>query len=234
MRKLAKEEMVQMRLLCKEMEDTLIWSCLEGYMGDASSEGAEELIAHIPEIYPNHFIIMVPQNEAWGKLIEKVYGEKCHSFTRYAFKKDGDIFDRQKLMQFVENLPEGYTIVPIDKEKYKQCQLEGWSEDLCSQFPNGEVYEKEGIGFLVYYQGIPVCGASSYTIYSGGIEIEIDTREDFRRKGLATACGAKLILACLEKGLYPSWDAANLKSVGLAKKLGYHFSHEYIAYDVEC
>ena len=50
------------------------------------------------------------------------------------------------------------------------------------------------------------------------IKKEIDTQEDHRRKGLAYACGAKLILECLEKGLYPSWDAQNKWSVALAEK----------------
>lgn len=66
----------------------------------------------------------------------------------------------------------------------------------------------------------------------GGIEIEIDTKEEHRRQGLAYACGAKLILECLNKGWYPSWDAQNKWSVALAEKLGYHFSHEYPAYEV--
>lgn len=73
-------------------------------------------------------------------------------------------------------------------------------------------------------------GASSYTSYDDGIEIEIDTHPDFRRRGLATACGARLILYCLAGGLYPGWDAANPESVALATKLGYHFDHEYDAY----
>ena len=53
-----------------------------------------------------------------------------------------------------------------------------------------------------------------------------------KRKGLAYVCGSKLILECLERGLYPSWDAQNKWSVALAEKLGYHFSHEYTAYEV--
>lgn len=67
-----------------------------------------------------------------------------------------------------------------------------------------------------------VSGASSYTVYRDGIEIEIDTREDERRKGLALACGARLILECLACGRYPSWDAHNKGSLALAEKLGYH------------
>ena len=77
-----------------------------------------------------------------------------------------------------------------------------------------------------------VAGASSYSRYNDGIEIEIDTKTEHRRKGLASVCGAKLILECLDRDLYPSWDAQNMWSVGLAEKLGYHYSHTYTAYEI--
>ena len=57
-------------------------------------------------------------------------------------------------------------------------------------------------------------------------------REDCRRRGFAYICGAKLILECLKRGLYPSWDAQNKWSVALAEKLGYHFDHAYQAFEV--
>lgn len=76
-------------------------------------------------------------------------------------------------------------------------------------------------------------GASSYSVYSQGIEIEIDTKEEYRRRGYATICGAKLIMECLKRDLYPSWDAQNKNSVALAEKLGYHYSHAYTAYEVD-
>lgn len=69
-------------------------------------------------------------------------------------------------------------------------------------------------------------------MYRDGIEIEIDTREDYRRKGLALACGTKLILECIKRNLYPSWDAQNKGSVALAEKLDYNFDKEYIAYEI--
>ena len=69
-------------------------------------------------------------------------------------------------------------------------------------------------------------------MYRGGIEIEIGTREDYRRKGLASVCGAKLILECMDRNLYPSWDAQNKWSVSLAEKLGYHFERAYPAYEI--
>lgn len=52
------------------------------------------------------------------------------------------------------------------------------------------------------------------------------------RQGLAFACGARLILECLQRGLYPSWDAQNEGSLALARKLGYHFDHAYTAFEI--
>jgi predicted GNAT family acetyltransferase len=69
-------------------------------------------------------------------------------------------------------------------------------------------------------------------VYGGGIEIEIATDPGYRRQGIALACASRLILTCLERGLYPSWDAANMASVRLAEKLGYHFDYAYPAYAV--
>ena len=76
---------------------------------------------------------------------------------------------------------------------------------------------------VILRDGVPVSGASSYSSYRDGIEIQIDTKREYRRKGLASISGAALILECLERGLYPSWDAQNKESVILAKKLGYHY-----------
>ena len=77
-----------------------------------------------------------------------------------------------------------------------------------------------------------VAGASSYSSYKEGIEIEIVTKEGYRKQGFAYRCAAKLIVECLQRNLYPSWDARTRISVALAEKLGYVYSHEYVAYDI--
>ena len=85
---------------------------------------------------------------------------------------------------------------------------------------------------VILKDGIPVSGASSYASYQGGIEIDVDTKEGYRRKGLAYRCAARLILECLARNLYPSWDAQNLWSLALAKKLGYQYENSYTAYEI--
>lgn len=100
------------------------------------------------------------------------------------------------------------------------------------QYDDYAMYQQYGLGVLIFQNGEPVAGASSYSAFEGGIEIEIDTKAEFRRRGLATVCGAKLILECMDRGWYPSWDAQNPFSLALAEKLGYHFDHEYTAYEL--
>ena len=46
-------------------------------------------------------------------------------------------------------------------------------------------YKKLGLGVVILKDGDVVAGASSYSTYDKGIEIEIDTKEGYRRKGLA-------------------------------------------------
>lgn len=128
-------------------------------------------------------------------------------------------------------LPEGFCLKMVDEEIYNSCLKEAWSRDFVSLYKDYEEYRKMGLGVVAVKDGEIVAGASSYSSYRGGIEIEIDTREDYRRRGLATACGARLILECMARDLYPSWDAQNKWSVSLAEKLGYHFDHAYVAYE---
>ncbi len=231
--------------------ETIIWSCLQGIMGEIHtnlSEDAamailgdfafyagnpsEELIRFKPASCKKDFIIMVPQNAMWADLIEKCYTDKAKKVIRYAIKKETDIFDVKKLEQAVASLPDGYELKVIQDAEYNMCRENGWANDLVSQYKDYNTYNELGLGVAVLKDGELVAGASSYSTYDKGIEIEIDTREDHRRKGLAYVCGARLILECLKKGLYPSWDAQNKWSVALAEKLGYHFSHEYVAYEV--
>ena len=88
-------------------------------------------------------------------------------------------------------------------------------------------YLRRGLGMPVPLEGRLAAGASSYAVCRDGIEIEIDTRPDCRRQGLALACGAGLILECLSRGIFPGWDAHDLRSAALAQKLGYRMEGPY-------
>lgn len=247
------EEMSRIVPLFEGWQETIIWSCLQGYMGNAfvaddkyssaqvvvgdfcffAGVPNEELVKHIPEREKRGIILMIPSEEKWNDVIEYAWGNHARKTLRHAIKKETNIFNKKLLGEYAKALPGKYRLEMIDETLYDQVLQEEWSKDLCAVFRDYKQYQKHGLGVAVLEEGRIVAGASSYTVYDGGIEIEIDTKEEYRRQGLATACGAKLILECLERGKYPSWDATSLRSVALAEKLGYHRDKEYDTYEVK-
>ncbi len=189
------------------------------------------------KIIDRDFMIMIPENGDWASLIERSFGSNCKRVTRYAFHHSAEGFDRERLRRALTLPEDSYEIRRIDRELYEQSLSVSWNQrkwasDWCGQFGSYENYRDHGLGMAVLHRGELVAGASSYTYCRGGIEIQIDTREDYRRRGLAYACAAALILECLDRGIYPGWDAQNPYSAGLARKLGYRDAGEYAAYEV--
>ena len=234
-------------------QQTMIWSCLQGIMGHLYADSREEftcamamlgdfcflagspkteLVSYKPEWCSQDFMIMVPQNAGWAEAIERCYGKRAKRIVRHAMKKESRSFDETALQRAVDALPEGYELSMIDEKLFERCRSMDWCRDWVSQHSSYEQYQKHGLGVVVQKNGELVSGASSYSGYLGGIEIEIDTKQEYRRKGLAYVCGAKLILECLKRGWHPSWDAHNLWSAALAKKLGYQYDHAYDAYEI--
>lgn len=232
----------------------LVWSCLQNCMGRAwadrldypeaaqiivgdfclfAGKANEALVKNIPVDFMSDEVLMVPQNESWEFLIRKIYGTAARGFARYAIKKEGDIFDRARLKRFVDKVSDPYCLKEIDRELYHKVLQHEWSKDFCALYKNYEDYRMHGLGYVALYRGEPVSGASAYGYYRSGIEIEVDTKTGYRRQGLAAACAARLILECLSRNIYPSWDAHSLQSAGLAQKLGYHADRPYDTYAVK-
>lgn len=229
-------------------EETLIWTALEGMMGqvlvldeakaapkaavcqtgdfvflagDATAQEAKALLLAMKNRLKDRFAILTPQDEKWSMLIQQVFGQKAKTGERYAIRKDASVFNREHLLQLAQRLPQGVSLEPIQGALYDMALSLDWARDFCTLFASKEDYARRGLGIVALHNGEMIGGASSYIRYREGIEIEVQTRSDWRRKGIASACCARLILNCLDAGLYPSWDAANRESVALAEKLGY-------------
>ena len=241
------EDTTKVEKLFEGWEETLIYSCIQKVMGKVYVTDLENPLSAMAFVgvfgffagrpdeelvrnKPAGFVIMTPQNEEWAKLIGTVYPD-AKKVTRYAIRKDTK-FDVEALKKNLELLPEGYELRNIDDKLYDMCWESPVTAEFVAVFGSKERYLEYGRGVMILKDGKFVSGASSYTRYIEGIEIEVDTVESERRKKLATISCSALILRCLEEGLYPSWDAHNMGSVHLAEKLGYEFSHEYVAYEV--
>lgn len=199
--------------------------------GNYTSETAKDLLLFFPHKETKGYIF-VPENDGWAELIKNTFSGGYRVLNRYAIKKEADVFDREKLSKFAKSLDGQFDIRRIDGDIYDMCKPLPQFTDFVSNFDSKEDFLKRGIGFVAIDKGKIAGGASSYTMYNRGIEIEVDTDKEYRCKGIATACAATLILYCLDNGLYPSWDAATMISLKLAEKLGYHFDYEYLCYEL--
>lgn len=241
----ANQNLARIAPLFAGWKETMIQSCLSGCMGYVIADNEEHPTA--AQIVVGDFCffagkpdealalsaaapILTPRNEDWCRVIERAWGNRVRRHLRYAIRKEPDVFNIPKLTAYAASLPPAFTLARMGERLYVQAIAESWSRDLCSQFADAAEYCRLGLGMAVLQDGCLAAGASSYTIYPGGIEIEIDTKPEYRGRGLATACGSALILECLHQGLYPSWDAYDLRSVALAEKLGYHRDHPYPVY----
>lgn len=229
--------MDKIKEIFRGFSDTMVTSVLEGWMGRIlpGKESAQLVLGDFCFFAgkPDRALaekaaapIMVPQNENWAALLCEIWD--CHSHTRYAMKKN-TVFDVEKLKKLADCL-EGFALHLMDEKLYTAAGAKEWAKDLRGCFAGWPDFARRGLGVCVLQNGALVSGAASYTAYPGGIEIEIDTDPVYQGIGLATACGAKLILGCLARGLYPSWDAHDLRSLHLAEKLGYELHRPYTVY----
>lgn len=199
--------------------------------GDFSDPRASEFAAFLP--HENNEWYIFCNDNGWLPLIENAHPGQTRRYTRYSMNCDATTFDLDQLRRFVQDIPPEYEIVPIDKAYYEQAMSEEWSREFCSFFSSEEDFLKNGVGFCAVYRGRMVAGASTFSIFDGGIEVQIETHSKHQRRGLATACGAALILTCLAQNRQPCWDAISEPSRDLALKLGYTLRQSYTALLIE-
>ena len=222
----------------------MLRACLQGQMGRVVTDGKTPPESALCAVGDFCFLagtpspelarradrpILVPCSPEWEAIIRAIFGARAVPFTRYAMRAPA-VFDWTRLAGFAAALPPGFSLSPILPAHYAALMGQDWSRDLCGNFRDGADFARRGVGVIALENGIPAAGAASYAVCSGSIEIEIDTRPDQRRRGLALACGAGLILTCLDRGLHPGWDAHDLRSVSLAEKLGYRLIRPYPAF----
>ncbi|MDR0897602.1 MAG: GNAT family N-acetyltransferase [Oscillospiraceae bacterium] len=156
---------------------------------------------------------------------------KSRALARYQMNPP-PAFDRA-LLQRLATPPEGYTLHPYDAALVEKALSEEWSKDQIDCFGTAEAFLADGLGVALLQGDALVSGCSSFCRHADGYEIQVDTRADRQRQGLATCVSAAFILRCLDLGWMPHWDAANVASLRLAERLGFVLDRAYTAWDLE-
>ena len=172
-------------------------------------------------------------DERWEDWIEEQFIGEYRKITRYALKKDENRFDQEKLQAYKNMLPSGFRLKKMDGSSYRMALKEKWSQDFCNNFEDEQHFLSDGLGYVIMKGRKMVAGCSAYGVSSQKMEVEVATLKEFRRQGLALVCSAAFVSECISRGIYPNWDAANLRSVALAEKLGYIYDKEYEVYQLQ-
>ncbi len=114
-------------------EETIIYSCLEGAMGILAADEDEDpqsayaaagdfcfFVGKPDEALIERALnslsasVFVPRGREWCETLKKVLGAKGERRFRYAVKKEGNVFDSEKLNGFIAALPAQYRLKLID------------------------------------------------------------------------------------------------------------------------
>lgn len=203
--------------------------------GNGEGEQKKNLPSILHNLFKDKPFILVPLSESWDRLLQK--NPAYHKEIRYALHQpELDSFDSDKLTSYVNRIIEkraaDFILKPINENIFHSVQLYEWSRDFTGNFDDYLSFKENAFGYIIINKHTrKLCaGASSFSASNESIEIVIATDEKYRNQGLATAVAAKMILECIRQNKYPRWDAANLTSVSVAEKLGYHFEEEYVCY----
>ena len=122
-------------------------------------------------------------------------------------------------------ISEGYRLTGMDESAFEQHPFSHGENYSC-----WSAFQAEGSGAVVYYGGEIVAAASSFLSMNGEVELDVSTKEAHRGKKLATACVARMLQDCMQRGITVHWDAQNDISRHLAEKFGFEIETEYPVY----
>jgi len=189
----------------------------------------EEIYKKIIE--PKEVHLMAPP-ATWKKALEKRFSGKISEYTRVSFHpmvatfaaKAATAFKKEKKLSI-----EGYPveIKPIEKKLLPVLLEEEWSSDVVANTMVNNKKDFQGFGFVAGIGTKIIGGIGCYTLYRNGIEIEIDTQAEYRRRGIATLLSLRMLEECGRRNLACHWDAMNIASASLAKKLGFIEKSQY-------
>jgi GNAT superfamily N-acetyltransferase len=146
---------------------------------------------------------------------------------------DWATFETTTFYRAESHLPDGSELNPIDEAMARTLLTNAWSRDVVGNFVDPADFVAGAFGFVVECDGVVASAAGCYTCYAEGIEVEVDTHPDHRRRGFARAASLALINEAIKRGIAVHWDAMNDASASLARSLGYTSSVRYRCLEVQ-
>ena len=179
----------------------------------------------------NKPVLIANTNEWLDFLPENTQFSKTSRFKLKA-PESFDTKALEKVCQKIEDFPELEMRI-MNGEDYLSYNPDGWEHNMRGCYKNKEDFCEKSFGIIIHDKKEIICGCTAYSYYSGGVEVQIETKKEYRGKGLASIAAAKYMLLCQQRGKKAHWDAAHIQSAKMAMKLGFEMVGEYITYELE-
>lgn len=193
------------------------------FAGRADTPSAREAVTNLPTT-----TFIMPSPDEWIDLAIRIHGDKIAKRERFSFSASS--LNVQILEELSRTTHEQIDITAIDLGLARNLADDPENRLHFANWGSTEDFIDRGIGYCAVAHTKIVCAATSALICKSGIEMNLMTHPEFRRRGIATTVCAQLALECLRRGLSPHWDAANPASARLAQKLGYTPNGTYEGY----
>ena len=167
-------------------------------------------------------------SDAWDETLSRIFKERnLHISKQYVYKRPADA----RPVSVERPLDSAFVVRKVDQDLLADKTLDlGLVKDNVQEWW-GSVgdFSKHGMGYCVLHDNQAVCACLT-SFYDGK---RIETKQDFRQKGLATQVVSAFVQDGIKKDLELYWDCMekNEGSRALAEKLGYEKAYEYTLYE---
>jgi len=168
----------------------------------------------------------------WDKKLAQIFKGRSLEISKQFVYKLAD----KPLPKTVENdFNESYSIKEVNSrllnddsvntDLVKESVLEWWG--------TLKNFNKNGMGYCIVHDKEAVCSCVASSYDGREVQSHIVTKEDYRKKGLATMAVVEFVKESKNRDLNLYWDCMekNLGSIALAEKIGYKKDYEYTLYE---
>lgn len=195
------------------------------YGGNAQHEAAKPLV-HAMQIQP----AILPYPVEWAALVKAEWGDKVQTMDRYFLPFSA--LDQEILHSISVHTDGEFQLKRVDEGLAEQLESELGEVYHLVHYASLHEFAEKGCGFCIT-RGDEICAATIAACRSdNAIQIQVNTKESYRRQGLATKTSAAMLRYCMEHGIRADWDASNPHSRDLAYKLGYKECTPYTALSI--
>jgi hypothetical protein len=201
-----------------QITSVLFWhQCGFAYLsGEPNTNFLLDIAALIKNEHHNNirrFVLQV-NNKKWDDFFSKVDGIVREE--RYSFYFQEKHFSKEKIL-----LPDGFFLKEIDEKLLPRINgniVPSFSWDSNIEFLN------KGKGFCILFGTDIAATVFSSAVSHDEIDIGIETKEEFRRFGLASILARRMVEYVLEQHKTPTWECftGNIGSRRTAEKAGFH------------